>query len=66
MASCPSPESFDQKGQYQATVLLFKLLYILLEETTEDLKAPLVVALCSGGFLPKDGDNVLKDPLDRK
>ncbi|KAL8221787.1 UNVERIFIED_CONTAM: hypothetical protein K2H54_074488 [Gekko kuhli] len=44
--------------------------YSLPEETMEDLKAPLidspVVALHLGAVMPKDGENALKDAMDRK
>ncbi|KAL8181859.1 UNVERIFIED_CONTAM: hypothetical protein K2H54_032569 [Gekko kuhli] len=47
-----------------------KHLYSLPEETMEDLKVPLidapVVALHFGTVMPKDGENALKDAMDRK
>lgn len=44
--------------------------YVLPEETTETLKVPLVDALVIvlhlGAVLPKECENALKEPMDRK
>ncbi|KAL8221746.1 UNVERIFIED_CONTAM: hypothetical protein K2H54_074444, partial [Gekko kuhli] len=63
-------EEWANPGSGASLLSIAKRFYSLPEETMEDLKVPLVdapvVALHSGAVLPKDGENALKDPTDRK
>ncbi|KAL8203143.1 UNVERIFIED_CONTAM: hypothetical protein K2H54_041896, partial [Gekko kuhli] len=63
-------EEWANPGDGTSILLKAKCLYSLPEETIEDLKVPLmdalVVALHSGAALPKDGENALKDAMNRK
>ncbi|KAL8221614.1 UNVERIFIED_CONTAM: hypothetical protein K2H54_071493 [Gekko kuhli] len=63
-------EEWANRGGGTSLLSVAKQLYSLPEKTMEDLKVPLidapVVALHSGAVLPKDGENALKDAIDRK
>lgn len=57
-------------GSGSSLLSIAKRFYVLPEGTMEDLKVPLVdapmVVLHSGAVLPRDGENALKDPMDKK
>ncbi|KAL8185118.1 UNVERIFIED_CONTAM: hypothetical protein K2H54_039012 [Gekko kuhli] len=63
-------EEWANPGGGTSLLPIAKHLYSLPEETMEDLKVPLIdapmVAFHSGAVMPKDGENALKDAMDRK